>query len=210
MPNRRMDIAKGAGAGRTDSGERVPMADADVVLFGNFLDGDKADALCHRLRREIAWKTETIRLFGKQVAMPRLVAWHGDLPYTYSGLTMPAEDWPPCLTAIRAAVSDRAAQPFNGVLLNLYRDGRDSMSWHADDEPELGQEPVIASLSLGSARRFVFRRKDDKAVKVSLDLPHGSLLVMAGPTQHHWHHAVPKTAKPVSERINLTFRTLFG
>jgi len=210
IPNQRMDIAEGAGPGGPESGERVPMSDAEVYVFRRFLDGDEADLLFHRLRREIAWKTETIRLFGRHIAMPRLVAWYGDLPYTYSGLTMPAEDWPPCLVGIKREVSKRTAQPFNGVLLNLYRDGRDSMSWHADDEPELGRDPVIASLSLGSVRRFVFRRNDDKSSKVLVDLPHGSLLVMDGRTQHHWQHAVPKTAKPVGERINLTFRALFG
>jgi len=202
------ELANDDGLGSAATGERVPMADADVFLFRSFLDSDEADALFRRLRHEIAWKTETIRLFGRQIAMPRLVAWYGDLAYTYSGLTMPAADWPPCLAGIKGTVSERAAQPFNGVLLNLYRDGRDSMSWHADDEAELGREPVVASLSLGAARRFVFRRSDDKTKKVAVDLPGGSLLVMAGPTQHHWQHAVPKTAKPVGERINLTFRTL--
>jgi len=210
IPYRRMDIANAAGPAGSDCVERVPMADAEVYLFPRFLDDDEAGLLFHRLRREIAWKTESIRLFGRQIAMPRLVAWYGDLPYTYSGLTMPAEDWPPCLAGIIQRVSERAAQPYNGVLLNLYRDGRDSMSWHSDDEPELGRDPVIASLSLGSVRRFVFRRNDDKSTKVPVELPHGSLLVMDGRTQHHWQHAIPKTAKPVGERINLTFRTLFG
>jgi len=209
-PKQTGEIANDHGPGPAATGERIPLVDADVFLFRSFLNGDDANALFHRLRHEIAWKTETIRLFGRQIAMPRLVAWYGDRPYTYSGLTMPTADWPSCLVSIRKHVTERTAQPFNGVLLNLYRDGRDSMSWHADDEPELGHDPVIASLSLGTTRRFVFRRNDDKSTKVSMDLPHGSLLVMAGPTQHHWQHAVPKTAKPVGERINLTFRTLHG
>ena len=114
------------------------------------------------------------------------------------------------MNAIRKRVEDLTGTSFNGVLLNLYRDGRDSMGWHSDDEPELGRKPVIASLSLGAPRRFVFRALKNHAHKFRLILNHDSLLIMSGETQSHWQHALPKTTKPVATRINLTFRWVYG
>ena len=186
----------------------LSMADAHVVLYRSAFSLGEADDLFRELRQSIGWRQETVRLFGRIVRVPRLSAWHGDRPYTYSGLIMNPEPWTPPLMAIKRRTEELSGRRFNSVLLNLYRDGRDSVSWHSDDEPELGPEPAIASVNLGATRRFRFRHRTRKDDTRSFDLTAGSLLVMDGPTQHHWRHCVPKTAKPVGERINLTFRLI--
>jgi alkylated DNA repair dioxygenase AlkB len=186
---------------------------------GTFVDGAarywpaafplaEADALFARLREEIAWRQEEIVIFGERKRVPRLVAWHGDpgAAYTYSGVLHEPEPWIGALGQIRARVEALSGHAFNAVLLNLYRSGADGMGWHADDEPELGRNPVVASVSFGAPRRFRMRHRRDRERQLDLELAHGSLLVMEGATQHHWVHAVPKTARPVGERINLTFR----
>ena len=128
--------------------------------------------------------------------------------YTYSGLRLDPDPWSPPVLELRAVASEAAGCEFNSVLLNRYRSGRDALAWHADDEPELGPEPTIASVSLGASRRFRLRRRDDHATSIGLDLPGGSVLVMAGATQRDWEHCVPRTARPVGERLNLTFRRI--
>jgi len=172
-----------------------------------FGPGEAAD-LFDSLRAGIHWQQEEIVIFGQRRRVPRLVAWHGDAgaSYRYSGTDHDPEPWTPALARVRARVHELSGTEFNAVLLNLYRDGRDGMGWHADDEPELGRNPVIASVSLGVPRRFCLRHRRRKDLKLDLELPQGSLLVMAGPLQHHWAHALPKTRRPVGERINLTFR----
>jgi alkylated DNA repair dioxygenase AlkB len=149
-------------------------------------------------------------MFGKEVPQPRLTAWYGDpaAQYTYSGLTWEPRPWTPTLLDLRRRLEAATDARFNSVLLNYYRDGRDSMGWHADNEPELGAAPAIASLSLGASRRFRLRpyRGGLTHPSFSLDLPTGSLLLMRGPTQQHWQHELPKTARPVGPRLNLTFR----
>ncbi len=147
-------------------------------------------------------------IFGRPRLVPRLVAWHGDpgATYTYSGTPHEPLPWTPALEQVRRRVQELSGLQFNAVLLNLYRDGRDGMGWHADDEPELGPDPAIASVSLGAVRRFCLRHRRRKGLRTDLSLPHGSLLLMTGATQGHWVHALPKTAVPVGERINLTFR----
>jgi alkylated DNA repair dioxygenase AlkB len=173
------------------------------------------DAVCagrpfERLRHEIAWSEEYVVLFGQRRKVPRLVAWYGDpgASYAYSGVRHEPLPWIPPLEEIREHVEGLSSFTFNSVLANLYRDGNDGMGWHADDEPELGRDPVIASVSLGATRRFRMRHRRRRDLTVDLDLEHGSLLMMAGATQHHWVHAVPKTRRPVGERINLTFRRI--
>lgn len=166
-----------------------------------------ADRLFDELIAGIDWRQEIARVMGRRVPIPRLTAWHGEAGYVYSGIRMTPAPWSPPLLEIKAIAEACAGQPFNSVLLNLYRDGRDSVSWHADNEPGLGRNPVIASISLGAMRRFHLKHRGSDQC-VSLDLPHGSCLVMAGPTQHHWLHQVPKTARPVGPRINLTFRRM--
>ena len=184
------------------------LADGEARLWPAAFGPEEASRLFDALRTGIRWRQEEVTIFGQRRLVPRLVAWHGDpgASYRYSGTDHHPEPWTPDLEHIRAGVSGLSGAVFNAVLLNLYRDGRDGMGWHADDEPELGRDPVIASVSLGAARRFCLRHRRRKDLKLDLELPHGSLLVMAGPMQHHWVHALPKTRRPVGERINLTFR----
>lgn len=190
--------------------ESVEGPGLDVELFRGALDAAAADAAFAELRRTIPWRQEELRMFGRSVPVPRLEAWIADegLEYTYSGIRHRAEPWPPVLAELRDVVGRASGATFNSVLCNLYRNGTDSVDWHADDEIEFGRQPVIASLSLGATRRFDLRRVDDPAVRVDLELHHGDLLVMRGTTQELWRHRVPRTKRPVGERINLTFRTV--
>lgn len=186
----------------------IALADGDLRLWPAAFEAAEAAALFEELRRSTAWQQEEILIFGLRRPVPRLVAWHGDpeARYTYSGTPHEPRPWTPALERVRSRVRQLTDDEFNAVLLNLYRDGRDGMGWHSDDEPELGPAPVIASVSLGAARRFCLRHKRRKDLKLDLELGHGSLLLMAGTTQRYWVHAVPKTSRPVGERINLTFR----
>ncbi|UOQ98163.1 alpha-ketoglutarate-dependent dioxygenase AlkB [Hymenobacter sp. 5317J-9] len=193
----------------------LPLAlpQADLLFDPDFLPTAEADALLARLTAEVAWEQRSIRLFGQEFPQPRLTAWYGDpeARYTYSGLAWEPRPWTPALLALRQRVAAACAAPFNSVLLNLYRDGRDSMGWHADDEPELGPAPVIASLSLGAPRRFRLRPRAGLAhAPLSLDLVNGSLLLMRGATQQNWQHTLPKTTRPLGPRLNLTFRWVTG
>jgi alkylated DNA repair dioxygenase AlkB len=165
-----------------------------------------------RLEDGVAWQTHRIRMFGRWVDSPRLSCWIGDPEacYRYSGQTCAPHSWPAALVPVRDRLREELGVGFNSVLANLYRDGRDAMGWHSDDEPELGPEPVIASVSLGAARRYVMRRRDDPAVKREWLLEPGSLLVMSGRCQRDWQHALPRTAKPIGPRINLTFRRIIA
>jgi alkylated DNA repair dioxygenase AlkB len=185
----------------------LPLPDADLRLAPYWLSQQEADTLLATLRETIPWETHHIRLFGREVASPRLSCWIGDpgTAYTYSRTRFEPHPWPPALAALRGRVEQACAARFNSVLANLYRDGADSMGWHSDDEPELGPQPVIASLSLGAERRFLLRRRDGAGKSVGLPLPHGSLLRMAGDTQRRYAHALPKT-RAAGARINLTFR----
>lgn len=188
----------------------LPLPDADLLFDPEFLDAPHADSLFARLRGEIAWDIHRIKLFGRTIDSPRLSCWIGDANagYTYSGTRFEPRPWTDSLSALCDEISRAAGANFNSVLANLYRDGRDGMGWHSDDEPELGPAPVIASLSLGATRRFVLKHRRIPAQKLSLDLPSGGLLLMRGSTQRHYRHALPKTTKSVAERINLTFRRI--
>ena len=169
---------------------------------------EERDVLLHELLTRTEWEQETITLFGRPVVQPRLTAWFGvamDAATRYR-TTRPPVPWPPLLAAVGDRVAAHAGVEFNSALANLYRDGRDSVAWHADDEPALGAEPVIASVSLGATRRFALRRRD-KTKTFSVDLGHGDLLVMSGRIQQQWLHSIPKTRRPVGPRINLTFRS---
>ena len=175
----------------------------------HFLSHLEADNYFDQLRKTLPWHQEHITMFGKSVLQPRLQAWHGDAAYTYSGLTMQPHPWTPELIQLKVRCETIADVAFNSVLANLYRHGQDSMGWHQDNEPELGRNPVIASLNLGETRRFLLRNLHCKT-EIEYELSHGSLLIMAGELQHHWKHCVPKTAKTKAERINLTFRQIFN
>ncbi|MDG2525655.1 alpha-ketoglutarate-dependent dioxygenase AlkB [Stenotrophomonas sp. HITSZ_GD] len=189
---------------------RIDLPDADVQWFPGWLPGPEADALRLALLAEVTWDVHRIKLFGREVDSPRLSSWIGDpaARYRYSGTEFRPHPWPASLLPLRDRLEATCAEAFNSVLVNRYRDGRDAMGWHSDDEPELGPRPVIASLSLGAPRRFVWRHRQDTSRKREIVLGHGDLLVMAGDTQRHYHHALPRTAKPVGERINLTFRRI--
>jgi alkylated DNA repair dioxygenase AlkB len=190
----------------------LPLPDAEVLLDPHFLPPSAAADLFKELLATIPWRQEPIKLFGKEVMQPRLTAWHGDpnAHYRYSGLSLEPLPWTPALQHLRKEVSTATGADFNSVLLNLYRTGQDSMGWHADNEPELGPEPIIASVSLGATRRFRLRPGVGTFphAPVGLDLPPGSLLLMRGPTQQRWQHALPKTSRPVEARMNLTFRRI--
>lgn len=182
----------------------------DTRLIPGWLAAGEADALYDALMQQVAWEMHRIRMFGRMVDSPRLSCWIGDpgASYVYSRVRFEPRPWPAALAALRPRIDAAAGVAMNSVLANLYRDGRDAMGWHSDDEPELGPRPVIASLSLGGTRRFAFRHCHDPARKCTLELPHGSLLLMAGDTQAQWRHALPRTARPVPPRINLTFRRI--
>ncbi|MBX3725220.1 MAG: alpha-ketoglutarate-dependent dioxygenase AlkB [Xanthomonadales bacterium] len=171
-----------------------------------FWTGAQADALLTALDDEPAWTRHRVRLFGREHLAPRLSAWHGEAGarYRYSGSWHEPHPWTPALIAVRDRLVEALGLPFNSVLANRYRDGGDAMGWHRDDEPELGGRPVIASASFGAPRRFALRH--DSGRREALALGHGSLLVMAGDSQSRWRHALPRTARPVGGRINLTFR----
>ncbi len=189
--------------------QALALPDADVTYWPDFLP--EPASLYRRLEREIQWRQDTITLYGRPVRIPRLNAWYGDpgADYSYSGLALTPLAWTPTLKAVKQRVEAHLGARFNSVLANLYRDGGDSVAWHSDDEYELGDTPLIASVSLGAARRFSLKHKTDKSLApVHLELHTGSLLVMRGPTQRHWQHQLPKTRAAVDGRINLTFRQI--
>ena len=182
---------------------------AQLRYAPDWLPAERADELLATLRDAVPWETHRIRLFGRWVDSPRLSCWMGDAEaaYTYSGARFEPHPWPATLRELRRRLADELGCEFNSVLANRYRDGRDCMGWHSDNEASLGPEPVIASVSLGASRRFVLKHRQ-AAPKLELSLSHGSLLLMGGETQANYRHALPRTAKPVGERINLTFRRI--
>ena len=179
--------------------------DGEAWLHPWVLEDARADDVFDEVMREVDWEARSIILFGRETPQPRLAAWYGDEPYTYSNLTLEARPLPPSLDRLRTRCEELLGARFNSVLANLYRDGADSMGAHADDERELGTDPVIASLTLGAMRTFRMRHRST-GEKVDIDLEPGSLLLMRGPMQHFWTHEIPKTRRPVGPRINLTYR----
>lgn len=180
-----------------------------VEYRATFIDVREADRCLSALRDELAWEHREIVMFGRRVLQPRLIAWAGSLGYRYSGQTLEPRAATPTMAALLERVVEHTRVPFNHVLLNRYRDGSDRIGLHADDEPELGRDPVVATLSLGATRRFVLEpRRARLGPSRSLDVDHGSLLVMGGTCQRHYVHGVPRQAGVVGERISLTFRRL--
>lgn len=181
--------------------------DGSAVLHEWVLGDRSWTSIMATLTETVPWESHTIRMFGKEYPQPRLVAWFGDphSEYSYSGLAMTVRPWIPVVQDLREIAERYAGVAFNSVLINLYRNGDDKVSWHRDNEPELGSTPTIASMSLGSVRRFKFRHLDSKEV-VSVDLAPGSLVVMSGLSQTCWEHEVPRQAAVSDPRINLTFR----
>ena len=181
------------------------------VYRPGFLPPERADRLLKRLWEELGWKSYKIRVYGRELMQPRLTAWCSDpdIVYSYSGLTLQAAQWHPELDALRSRLRLELGVEFNSVLANAYRDGRDSMGWHADDEPELGSAPLIASVSLGAERRMLVRPKNGGASR-GIDLQNGSLLIMQDDSQARWVHSIPRTKKNLGLRINLTFRLVLA
>ena len=181
-----------------------------VELSDAWLEGEEARSVERTLIAELDWEQRHILLFGKRILQPRLIAWAGELPYRYSGQTLEPRPWPALVLALRGRVIASTGVDFNHVLINRYRDGNDSMGYHADAEPELGPDPQVACVSLGAARRFFLRPRSGARGErpLVLTLTHGSLLIMGGTCQRHYRHAVPREVGSGAERISLTFRKL--
>lgn len=200
IPSLKNDKAK-SGLTKIENGE--------YLFYPDFFSKAESDLYLQSLKNGIDWKQESMNMYGKQVNFPRLTAWYGDndKPYSFSGITLAPKVWTRELLEIKDKIEPLSKVRFNSVLLNRYRSGNDSISWHTDAEKELGQNPVIASVNFGETRKFQLRHIETKE-KIEIELTHGSLLIMQGELQHFWQHQVPKTAKKVNERINLTFRVI--
>ncbi|MDO6692209.1 alpha-ketoglutarate-dependent dioxygenase AlkB [Aliiglaciecola sp. 3_MG-2023] len=189
---------------------QMPMQDADVHYQADFLDSGTATELYQKLQSKLAWQQDSIQVYGRKVKIPRFQAWYGDKEanYQYSGLSMQPNPWIKELAQLKLTLEQVCKTKFNSVLANWYRNGQDSMGWHGDNEPELGYQPIIASLTLGQTRDFDFKHIHT-GQKVRLPLQNGSLLMMAGNTQKFWQHSLPKRSQSLGGRINLTFRQIF-
>lgn len=191
--------------------EKFKVKDGEVWLMPNFMPVDKAIFYFNTLLSHSHWRQEEVKMYGKVYPVPRQTAWYGNegLNYKYSGILCNPEPWTKELMDIKRVIEHfLPTENFNSVLLNLYRDGNDKVSWHADDEPELGINPTIASVSLGAVRRFDLKHKTDPEQKLQLELNSGSLVVMQGALQHNWLHQIPVQKKINEQRINLTYRTI--
>ncbi|OGS73810.1 MAG: 2OG-Fe(II) oxygenase [Flavobacteria bacterium RIFCSPLOWO2_12_FULL_31_7] len=186
------------------------LPDAEFIYYPNFISKEKADLLFETLLSEIPWQHDEITIFGKKIAQPRLTSLYGNdgKSYGYSNIIMQPHPFNSTLMFIKEEIENKVKEHFTTVLLNLYRNEKDSNGWHADNEKELGRDPVIASLSLGEERIFQIKHNRNKEVKQSITLQHGSLLVMKNGAQIHYKHQIPKASKPKKPRINLTFRKI--
>lgn len=186
------------------------LPDASIEYFPNFFDENQSKELFEKLLNEIPWQQDNITVYGKTHPQPRLTALFGNegKPYSYSNIVMHPHAWNPILMFIKNEIEEQCNENFTTVLLNLYRDGKDTNGWHADNEKELGRNPVIASVSFGAERSFHLKHNTIVDAKQKIVLENGSLLIMKGTTQHFWKHQIAKTAKPTGPRINLTFRII--
>ena len=196
-------------------GARIELLDAEVVLFPDYFSRNEADGFFETFMNEVRWRQDYLQIYGKKVKLPRETAWYGDQgkSYAFSGIELDPNPWIDPLIEVKSRIERVSGADFNSVLLNRYRDGNDSVSWHSDAEPELGKNPVIGSVSFGATRTFVLKHRRTGIVE-KLELAHGSFLLMTGPTQHHWVHQVPKVpgraALDVGPRVNLTFRRIIS
>lgn len=190
----------------------MDLPEAEVLFYPQLFPDAVANRLLQELVETTQWRQDSMKIYGKPTPLPRLTAWYGDpgARYIYSGIVNEPLPWTSVISEIKKVLEDISGVGFNGVLLNRYRTGKDSMGWHSDDEPEFGPNPVIASVSFGGTRNFQFRHKRQKDLKSNIELTHGSLLIMRGGTQENWQHQIPKTARPVQERLNLTFRRIIN
>ena len=186
------------------------LPDAEIIYYPHSFHKKEADVVFEQLKNEIPWQQDDIRVFGKIHPQPRLTALFGNegITYSYSNIKMQPHPWNPLLQKLKSHVENVTNTNFTTVLLNQYRDGKDSNGWHADDEKELGRNPIIASVSFGTERTFQLKHNSDKTQKKNIVLEHGSLLIMRGTTQHFWKHQIPKTSEAIGSRINLTFRVI--
>lgn len=190
-------------------GQSVVLQNGEYIYYPNFIDSPTANYYLEAFKNNIEWKQESMNMYGKQVLFPRLTAWYGenDKPYSFSGIKLNPNAWSNDLIEIKKLIEPECKVEFNSVLLNLYRDGNDSISWHTDAEKELGKNPLIASVNFGVERKFQIRHNETQETHTIL-LKHGSLLIMKGQLQHFWKHQVPKQKTVLKERINLTFRVI--
>ncbi len=188
---------------------QLNLPDADVRLYSQFFAPEESRELLAQLLAQIDWQQETIQWYGKSIPLPRETAWYGDenMVYTYSGIRVEPAKWTSLLDDIRKRIEEVSETTFNCVLLNYYRNERDSVAWHADDEPELGKNPIIGSVSFGETRDFQMKHKHTGQRK-NIPLEDGSYLLMSGATQRNWLHQIAKSKRPMSGRVNLTFRTI--
>ena len=195
--------------GTSEASVKISMPDADVLYFARLFDLYEANSLFLQLQQNIEWQHEKTKLYGQVHDLPRLTAWYGDpaVTYSYSGISITSLEWIDALLEIKRRIESVSDYSFNSVLLNRYRNGSDGVSWHADNEPELGRNPVIGSVSFGAARPFQLKHKTLDA-KREITLENGSYLLMKGTTQHRWLHQIPKSKRVLGERINLTFRLI--
>ena len=197
------------GTHRVTGEGRLSVEDGIFEYWPGFLDALEASSCLEQLQEEIEWHTPRVFVYGRWIDSPRQSAWYGDsgAVYRYSGTVNQPSPWLPELESLRQRLDQFCASRFNSVLANRYRSGTDSMGWHSDDEKELGPDPVIASVSLGGARRFLLQHRRRKDLPIhEIGLEHGSLLVMRAGSQRTWRHSVPKTRRVVAPRINLTYR----
>ena len=187
----------------------ITIDNGEYQIYPDFFDKQETEIFYSDLIGNINWKQESMNMYGKQIMFPRLTAWYGDndKPYSFSGIKLNPIPWTNTLLQIKKRISTYTDANFNSVLLNRYRNGNDSISWHTDAEPELGKNPIIASVNFGATRKFQLKHIDTKE-KIEIELKNGSLLIMQGQLQHFWQHQVPKTSQNVAERINLTFRVI--
>lgn len=186
------------------------LPDAEFIYYPNFFSKEKADLFFETLLNETPWQHDEITIFGKKILQPRLTALYGNdgKSYGYSNIVMHPHPLNGTLTFIKDEIENTINEHFTTVLLNLYRNEKDSNGWHSDNEKELGRDPIIASLSLGEERLFQIKHNTNKEAKQSITLEHGSLLVMKNGAQIHYKHQIPKATKPKNPRINLTFRKI--
>jgi|TARA_B110000037_G_scaffold216463_1_gene275654 alkylated DNA repair dioxygenase AlkB len=194
---------------KNTSQELIKINNGEYFYSPNFFTKKESDFYLETLLEKIDWRQEEMNMYGKTIKFPRLTAWYGDndKPYSFSGINLNPNNWTKELKEIKEKIEPKCVANFNSVLLNLYRNGNDSISWHTDAEKELGINPIISSVNFGETRKFQLRHKETKE-KIEIELKHGSLLIMRGELQHFWQHQVPKTKKVVGKRINLTFRII--
>jgi len=191
------------------SDEPIEIMNGSYIYIENFFSRSEADYFFNDFINNIVWEKQSMNMYGKIIPFPRLTTWYGDndKPYSFSGITLQPHPWNEALLKIKNKIEPLSGVIFNSVLLNRYRNGNDSISWHTDAEKELGNNPVIASVNFGEERVFQLKHIET-GERIDIPLKHGSLLIMMGELQHYWKHQVPKSKKPMKERINLTFRVI--